>query len=206
MRLRPILLLTLISFRGVAEADQSIFDDALQNAWENWSWAAVNLTNAAPAHGGTKSISVTPDAWEAIYLHHPAFDSSPFTNLTFWIHGGNTGGQRLQVQGLLSGSAQTAVNIGPLAANTWQQVTLSLAALGVANQPNLDGFWIQDRTGTSQPTFYVDDVSLIAGPAPPPTTNSTVIVRVDAGSSRHSINPEIYGVAFASSADLNDLN
>ena len=206
MRLRPLLLLTLISFRGVAQADQSIFDDALQNAWENWSWAAVNLTNAAPAHGGTKSISVTPDAWEAIYFHHPAFDSAPFTNLTFWIHGGAGGGQRLQVQGLLNGMAQTAVNIGPLAANTWQQMTISLAALGVANQPSLDGFWIQDRIGATQPAFYVDDIELVAGPSGPPPTNTVVTIRVDALANRQSINPEIYGVAFASTADLTDLN
>jgi len=188
------------------QADQSIYDDALQNAWENWSWAAVSLNNAVPAHGGTKSISVTAGAWEAIYLHHAAFDSAPFTNLTFWIHGGSMGGQRLQVQGLLNGTAQTAVNIGPLAANTWQQMTIPLAALGVANQPSLDGFWFQDRTGTTQPAFYVDDVALIAGPSGPPPTNTVVTLRVDALAGRKPINPEIYGLAFASTAELSDLN
>src|SRR5436309_7447884 len=30
-------------------------------------------------------------------------------------------------------------------------------------------------------SFYVDDISLVAGPTPPPTTNSTVTIRVDAG-------------------------
>ena len=49
-----------------------------------------------------------------------------------------------------------------LPANTWQQVTLTLAALGVANQPTMDGFWIQDRSGTAQPTFYLADIRLTA--------------------------------------------
>jgi hypothetical protein len=154
-RLRLFLLSTLVSFRCGAQTDQTVYNDASQNAWENWSWAAVNLNNATPAHGGTKSMSVTAGAWEAIYFHHPAFDASPCTILTLWTHGGSSGGQLLQVQGLLNGTAQTAVNVGPLAANTWQQITISRAALGVANQPSLDGFWIQDRTGTTQPAFYV---------------------------------------------------
>jgi hypothetical protein len=98
------------------------------------------------------------------------------------------------------------VNIGPLAANSWQQVTISLATLGVANQPSLDGFWIQDRTGTTQPAFYVDDVALIDGTSGPPTTNTVVTIRVDALANRRPINPEIYGVAFASTAELTDLN
>jgi len=210
-RRAPFKRVTFVVFAFVfvcarGRADQSIYDDALQNAWENWSWAAVNFNNTTPAHGGTKSISVIADAWEAIYFHHSAFDSTPFTNLTFWIHGGASGGQRLQAQGLLNGTAQTAVNIGPLAANTWQQMTIPLAALGVANQPGFDGFWIQDRTGTTQPAFYVDEVGLIAGPSGPPPTNTTVIIRVDALANRKPINPEIYGVAFASSAELMDLN
>ena len=37
------------------------------------------------------------------------------------------------------------------AANGWQEVTVTLAALGVANKPDLDGFWIQDSSGTAQP-------------------------------------------------------
>src|SRR5688572_21301551 len=71
-----------------AQSNQAVFTDSLQNGWENWSWATVNLTNSSPVHGGTRSISVATDAWEAAYFHHSAMDASYFTNLTFWIHGG----------------------------------------------------------------------------------------------------------------------
>ena len=199
-------LLFAATLQGRAQNNQAIYTDSLQNSWQNWSWATNNLNNASPVHGGTKSISVTAGAWQALYFEHSAFDPSGFTNFTFWIHGGTAGGQRLQVQGLLGGSGQTAVNIGPLAANAWQQITISLAALGVANQPNLDGFWVQDRTGTTQPAFYVDDVQLIAGPSGPQPTNTAVTIRVDALANRKPINPEIYGMAFASTAELSDLN
>src|SRR5262245_15966919 len=156
-----------------AQTDQPIYTEALLNGWQNWSWAVVNLSATSPVHSGTRSASVSADAWEAIYLHHDAFDSSGYTDLTFWIHGGSTGGQLLQVQAQLSGTAQTAVALAPLPANTWQKFTISLASLGVANKPNLDGFWIQDRSGTTKPAFYVDDISLTAVPAPT-TVNITV--------------------------------
>jgi alpha-N-arabinofuranosidase len=169
---RCLAICTVLLTRSVF-ADQPIYTDALINGWENWSWASVNLGASSPVHGGTKSISVSAGAWQAIYLHHAPFDSSNYTHLNFWIHGGSTGGQRLLVQAQLNGTPQPAVGLVPLAANTWQQITLSLSALGAASKPNLDGFWIQDSSGTMQPTFYVDDIALIA---PPPPTSVTLAV------------------------------
>src|SRR6185503_4598888 len=37
-------------------------------------------------------------------------------------------------------------------------------------------------------------------------TGPTVTINIDAGANRHNINPNIYGVAFASTAQLADLN
>ena len=203
----PLLLSALVSVRCGGQTDETIYDDVLQNSWENWSWALVNLDNLTPVRGGSKSISVTVGAWEALYFEHTAFDPAGFTNLTFWTHGGASGGQLLQVQAVLSGSAAAAgQSLAPLTANTWQQINIPISALVPPRQSSIDGFWLQDRSGTAQPTFYVDDVSLVAGPTPPPTTNSTATIRVDAGANRHPISPEIYGVAFASSTELADLN
>jgi len=195
-------------FHLSARADQVIYDDALQNGWQNWGWATLNYTNASPVHSGFKSISVTitTSTSEAIYIAHTGFDSSPYANLVFWINGGPTGGQQLKVQGHANGAAQAYTNLPPLAANTWQQFTIPLSVLGVANLPNMDGFWIQDRTGSPQPVFYVDDISLQAGAPVQPSTNATVTVQVDALANRQVISPLIYGVAFASSNEVGDLN
>jgi hypothetical protein len=133
-------------------------------------------------------------------------DSSSFTNLTFWINGGASGGQRLQIYAETTTAVQAPVNLPTLTANNWQQMNFSLAALGVAGQPNFTRFSIQDRSGSPEPTFYVDDISLQTGPPPPPTTNVPVAVQVDAQANRHAISPMIYGVAFASSNDLAFLN
>lgn len=203
-----LLLLTVVGLNLPSRADQIIYDDALQNGWQNWSWATVNLANTSPVHSGADSISVTADNtssdWQALYLGVAAMDVSSYTNLTFWVNGG-VGGQSLLVQGLLNGSSQTGVPVGPLPANRWVQVNCSMTALSVANQTDFTGFWIQAQGASPVPTFYVDDISLQTGPPAPPTTNAAVAVQVDALANRHAISPLIYGVAFATN-QLADLN
>lgn len=203
------LLLFALAVQFTARADQIIYTDSLQNGWQNWSWATVNLANTSPVHSGADSISVTannnPTNWQALYLEISAMDVSSYTNLTFWINGGS-GGQSVQVQAQLNGSPQTAVQIGPLPTNQWKQINCSLTALGVANSPNFTGFWIQAEGGSPVPTFYVDDISLQSGSPVPPGTNTLVTVQVDAQANRHAISSQIYGVAFASSNDLAILN
>ena len=136
--LLPILisLICCLALPAVAHAqtDQSVYTDALVNGWQNWSWATVNLSNTAPVQSGSDSISVSAGPYQALYLHQTPFDSSLYTNLVFWIDGGSSGGQLLQVQATLNGTAQTVVTLPALAANTWKQITIPLSSLGVQNQ------------------------------------------------------------------------
>ena len=184
-----------------AHADQTIYADSLENGWENWSWATVNVANPSPVHGGPDSISVSSTNWQALYLHHPSQNGTNFTSLTFWINGG-TGGQVVQVQATLGGAAQPPVVLAPLPANSWRMESIPLTSLGAGSAPNFDGFWIQVQNPGLAPTLYVDDITLLGG------TNSDgpPIITVNAAVNRHAISPLIYGVAFASSSDLSALN
>ncbi len=291
--LAGLFLSTLITLQ--AQTDQNIYVDSLVSPWQDWSWSATrDFNNSTVVHSGTKAISATITAgWGGLSLWHGSFDSSPYTNLTFWIHGGPTGGQLLQVYAELNGTGQPAVTLSPLVANTWQQITISLAALGVANKPDFSRFTIQDRSGSGAATFYVDDMKLTANPVQPPgitltapsdgaiynspavvplaatvttnghtinkvqwytgttllaedatppytntwsgglagsipvfarvvydgsitrdsasvsvliVSNTAVSITVNAQLNRHAISPLIYGVAFASTAQLTDLN
>jgi hypothetical protein len=203
------LLALAFMFQLTVRADQIIYDDALENSWANWSYSTtVNLGNTGTyVHSGTASIGATiTGAWGALSLWHSAQDSSVYTNLTFWINGGASGGQKLQIYAEVTGTAEPAISLPTLAAGTWQQMSFSLSALGVANQPNFIRFSIQDRNGSTEPTFYVDDISLQAGAPIQPSTNANVTVQIDALVNCHAISPLIYGVAFASSNQLLDLN
>ncbi len=202
------LLFAGMVLRVEAQSDQAIYTDSLQNGWQDWSWNATRIFNntGTYVHSGTDSISVTiTNAWGALSLWHGAFNSNGYTNLTFWINGGASGGQQLQIYAELTNVTEPTITLPKLATNTWQQFTLSLSALGVANQPDFIRFSIQDHLGTAQPTFYVDDITLTAAPTGP-VTNAPVTITVNAQLNRHPISPQIYGTAFATSNQLQDLN
>ena len=186
-----MLLLCCFALPTVARAqsDQTVYTDALVNGWQNWSWATVNLANTTPVQAGSDSIGVSAGPYQALYLHQTPFDSSTYGNLVFWINGGATGGQLLQVQATLNGAAQTVVTLPALPANTWQQISIPLSSLGVQNQPDMDGFWIQDRSGTTQPTFFVDTISITALPPP-----SVVNVTVNAADALRVVDARHFGV------------
>ena len=180
--------LLLVSSIGFAQTDQAVYTDSLVNGWDNWSWATVNFANHSPVRSGN-SISVTSGVHQAIYLHHGAFDTSGYANLVFWIHGGTAGGQQLRIQALRSGTAQAEVALPAPVAGTWQQITLPLSQLGVGNVPDMDGFWIQDRAGTGQPTYYLDDIAITAIPVP-----SAVNVTINAGSVLRTLDNRHFGI------------
>ena len=188
-----------------AQTNQIIYDDSLENGWADWSWATVNLANTSPVHSGSDSISVTCGGYAALYLEHTAFDSSPYTNLTFWINGGSAGGQVLTVEATLSGGMQSGYVLPALATNTWEQFNVPLSALGVADQPNMDGIWIWNDTAASCPAFMWMTCRYRRGRRAA-FTNATVTIQIDALANRHPISPLIYGVAFATSNQLADLN
>ncbi len=151
---------------GIAQTNLSLYTDELVNGFQDWSWATRVWQNSSPVHSGSYSIAVTDAGNQGLVFMRSEFNSSPYTSLSFWVNGGSTGGQLLQVWGILDDTNQTSVPIGPFPANTWQQITIPLSSLGVANKHNTTGFSIQGRSGGSQPTFYVDDVQLVASTPP----------------------------------------
>jgi glycosyl hydrolase family 44/Big-like domain-containing protein len=161
-----IIFLFAVVMTVAAQSGQAIYTDSLQNGWQNWGWATLNYANTSPVHSGSDSISVTATAWEGLQLYHPDQSSTPYASISFWLNGGPSGGQHLQVYGLVdaNGSANSAESqryyLNPLPTNSWQLFTVPLSALGVANVANFTGFVIQDSTGSAQPTFYVDDITL----------------------------------------------
>ena len=191
-----------------AQVDQTIYGDSLQNGWENWSWATIDSANTSPVHNGARSVKVTAGAYQAFWPHHGSFDTTGYVNVTFWIHGGTTGGQTMTITGLRDDAAQSpTVTLGPIAANSWQQVVVPLASLGIANVSNCTGFWLQENRGASQPAYYVDDIVLTAVAAP-----SAVNITVNAASvlqtigARHfSINTAIWDNVFDTTTTINAM-
>ena len=159
------------TLHGFAQADLPFYTDRLVNGFQDWGYNSTRVfNNTSPVHSGADSIGVTITGnFGALSLEQNiAFSTRPYTNLTFWINGGPTGGQQVQVYATLDHASRPAVGLPSLAANTWQQITLSLSSLGIANRTNFTGIAFQGATSGAKPVFYVDDIQFTAAPAPAP--------------------------------------
>ncbi len=144
------------------ETTEMIYQDGFAADWQNWSWATVDPASATPVRRGPAAISVTAGGWEALYLRRQSVkNTAGYTALAFWVHGGETGGQVLQVVGLRNGTIQTAKAISAPTAGVWTRVVIPLAELGLAGVSDFNGVWIQNATGSALSTFHVDDIALV---------------------------------------------
>ena len=85
-------------------------------------------------------------------------NTTPYKSLSFWIHGGATGGQVLELQILKAGSAVMRKTLPALQPNSWKQVQYTLSELGIANITDFSGF--RFISSSAIPVFYVDEIKL----------------------------------------------
>jgi hypothetical protein len=178
-----------------------IYDDTYHNGFGQWGWnETVNNAATSPVHSGADSIAVTINqGWGAVAFSNGLTGATTDLNgpdyaaFQFWINGGSSGGQKLQMQATLTTSSGTnglpAVQIGPLAANTWVEETVPLSSLGVANASQISGFWLQGVTGAAGPPFYLDDIALT------PAKNATPLhLRVRANNPLEHVDSRMFGL------------
>jgi alpha-L-arabinofuranosidase len=194
-----------------AQSNLVIYDDALKSGWQDYSYCTRNLANLSPVHSGSDSISATiTGAYGGLQFYHAPLTNSNYTSISFWINGGASGGQQLQMYGNL-GTGPTAqvprFYLNAPLANTWQQYTVPLSYLGVANATNFSGFAIQDSEGSTEATFYVDDIQLTTAVAPTRVSiavNAAQPVRT-ADARWFGMNTAIWDAAFDSTTTMNQF-
>jgi alpha-L-arabinofuranosidase len=179
-------LLTLIQ----PSDDMLIYSDRFNNGWgDGWSWLTPRYPTNNPVYAGTNSMALIPSVPYVVWLLKPytTVDATLYTNLTFWINGGATGGQNISVYGELNGSSSGLPTVSVTApTNSWKQVIISLASLGV-NKTNLTGIGFNNGASTNR--FFIDDVRLIAAPKP-----ATVHVSVNANQTVRTVSGRVFGI------------
>jgi hypothetical protein len=188
--LRFVVALTLIfqlESRLLANDDQLIYSQMLNNGWQDWGWVPHYATNNPSFNGANSMVFAASSNWQAWHLNHDSFDTTLYTSLTLWLNGGSTGGQTVGVQAEAGSTWGNQIQV-KAPTNGWKQFTFTLASLGIANVTNLNAIEIWNNS-TLQPNFYMAGITLIAAPAP-----AAVHVGVNAAQTVRTVDSRVFGI------------
>ena len=186
LALGSLALLALAS-PVLANDDQLVYSQMLNNGWQDWGWVPHYATNYPPPNGTNCMVFAASSSWQAWYLVHDPIDTTLYANLTLWLNGGTKGGQTVGVQAEKGSTWGTQIQV-KAPTNVWQQFTFSLASLGVGKITNLTAIQIWNG-GTLQSNFYIADIRLVAVPAP-----ATVHVGVNATQTVRMVDARLFSV------------
>jgi hypothetical protein len=175
----------------------TIYNGKLQNGWDNYSWAKVlDIADTKHARPGQAAcIRAVPDGYQAIYFRHVPLIPAGYDRLTFYINGGDVGGQVIRLHILfpevksapssprtastattattekIGDNASYGMNLSPLPSHRWRAVTVKLADFGIRGQQKMIGIWLQNMNANKVPEFYVGDVRFLRPSDPAPASD-----------------------------------
>lgn len=171
------------AFTGSTAVQTSWFyTDALASGWMNWSWNSnINFTNSSPVYQGSNAISYTPTAgYGGFYIHSDqGISTSPYLALTFAARA-STNGQTYAVAVYDSNNQQLHAPValdnygGQPVSGSWKVYTVPLSDLNASSQ-TIKGVMIQDTTGKTGQTLYIDQVGLTTDPQPTTSVLKTTV-------------------------------
>jgi hypothetical protein len=143
--------------------DLTIYDNALASGWEaaGWSYGAtVDLASTARAVSAPNAIAVTfTEGFGGLSFRSASpIAAGEFQAITFWVWGA-PGGSPLSVYSQPADDGPTsALYTFTAPGGAWAEISVPLSALG--SPATIKRFAIQDDSGGSGSTIYVDDVRL----------------------------------------------
>jgi endoglucanase len=165
------LLLLLQVCVSAAAADIVVYDDVSHGGYDQGcsfggTPADFDFANDDPVHSGKASIRFTAEGSNAVSWCTPLTSTVDVSGISFWVNGGASGGQNLELAFALSGGAKVQASLAALYGqalppDTWVQISASFDTAAMQYAGNFDQFWIQSNTGTAQPDIYLDDVTLL---------------------------------------------
>lgn len=155
---------------AAADPAATIYDKALGDGWQNWSWAKTELS--VDIGNPRKPIKVEAQGYQALYLHHAPFSAAPYRGISMLIQSvgteadlvvfayanGNTipDGAKVGADGKPE-AKKKAIKVVP---GGWTRVLIPFAELGVTKATMLEGFAVQNSKGEQAPNLYVADIML----------------------------------------------
>ena len=140
----------------------AIYTDSIANPWRLTEWAEIDLASTAGSHpveGQAMAVTFS-QGWDGLMLSPNSAELiANYDTLSFWLHGGDAGGQTMWLRG--DGSSDWASSSVMLSAEAdqWNYYEIPLSSLTTSGEIN--GLIWQNMRGSAQPTFYLDNVQLV---------------------------------------------
>lgn len=159
-----------------------VYTDALKSGWLNWSWNSnVDLNTTNPVYQGSHAVSFTPTGgYGGFYIHsEQGIDTSPYLALTFAARANETGGKYAvgvydaNNQMLHSPVALDSYGGQPVT-GSWKVYTVPLQDLNASGK-TIKGIMIQDVTGSTGKTIYLDEIGVTNDPQPTSSVSNSSV-------------------------------
>jgi hypothetical protein len=151
-------------FPGVPGCAYTLYDDALADGWDDWSWNS-NVNRGHPyALSGRSLAWQYREGYAGLSMRSPQpLPGQDYDAVSFWINGGEDPGTRqivFLIQSADDGgeSRRFHIDVPP---RTWVPITIPLAALG--NPPLIKRVNFQERTGQKQFPIFADNICFLRG-------------------------------------------
>lgn len=173
------------ALKDIKTKSLSVYHDSLAQGFVNWSWeSTISLSETAKVYEGSRAIAFTPrTGWAGLYLHTTSpITTTEYQYLEMAVQGTQTA-QKFSVilhdaQNNLIGSPVLLEKYGVIPSGVWKRYLIPLSDLQ-ADGKRITGVIIQERSGSAQPTLFVDSISFssygtpgTALPVAPTTTSS----------------------------------
>jgi polyhydroxybutyrate depolymerase len=153
-------------------ASQIIYDDALQNGWQNFSWGTVDFAATTFPHTGARAARFDAHGFQGLSFARPAtpIAVADYPELRFWIRG-DAGGEQFNVSLQTGGTLHVDVPLaayvsgGAIAAGAYREVRIRFAEPPMSYAGTFERINLQDSTGNTAANAQIvriDDVELIA--------------------------------------------
>jgi len=155
---------------AAADPIAAIYNKALGDGWQNWSWAKTELS--VDTGSPRMPIKVEAEGYQALFLHHAPFSAAPYRGISMLIQA--VGGEaEVRLIAIVNGKPipdgakvgadgqpQPRMKVIKVAPGGWTKVLVPLEELGVGKSTTIEGFWVQNNKGEPAPHLYVADIML----------------------------------------------
>ena len=132
-----------------------VYGEGYENGWN--AKGGPDPDNTQNVRSGAKSLRVTHTDFRIDASKGQGADINNYRSVTFWVHGGHTGGQKMQLYLCQFGGPFAVVPVPPSEKGEYRKVNIPLDAFRHAGGKDLNGLMFK---GVGEADLYIDDITL----------------------------------------------